>query len=148
MKKSVNVLLIVLVMMTLFVMTASATKPKTVDGYVPLYSVGGDDELFWYDVCDPYLVGHVVQPAAPPGLAVQGVFTAGQINDPSCAYSKGFDLSGTCQITLIPVENFMDPDSKPGRAVMERCTGDLEGYKAVMVIDEWYRYVARYHIDP
>jgi hypothetical protein len=146
MKKSVFVLTIVLVLAFMFVMPASATQPEYVTGYVPLSSVGSDGIDFWYDVCDPYLVGHVVQPAVPPGLAVHGTFTAGNITDPACSYTT--ELSGTCEITLIPVEIFGDPDSKPGRGVMENCTGDLEGYHARFLIDEWYGYEAWYHVDP
>jgi hypothetical protein len=150
MKKSVIVLIFVLVMTALLVMTASATKPVTVNGVVPLSSVGSDDVDFWYDICDPFLVGRVVQPAEPPGKAVHGTFTAGDIPDiwEECEHSTQTELSGTCEIKLIPVENFGDPESKPGRGVMGRCTGDLKGYHATYVIDELYGYVAKYHIDP
>ena len=150
MKKSVFVLILVLVLAFMFFTTASATQPEMVNGVVPLSSVGSDGVDFWYDICDPYLVGHVVQPAEPPGLAVHGIFTAGDIPDlwDECEVSTQTQLSGTCEITLIPVEIFGDPDSKPGRGVLGNCTGDLEGYHAVYVIDEWYGYVAKYHIDP
>ena len=130
----------------MLVMTASASKPEYVEGYVPLSSLGSDGVDFWYDVCDPYLVGHVVQPAETPGLAVHGTFTAGNIPDPDCPYTT--ELSGTCEIMLIPVEIFGDPDSKPGRGVMRKCTGDISGYHAVYVIDPWYVYVAKYHVNP
>jgi hypothetical protein len=152
MKKSVLVFSIILVLTLVFVLSAAATAPATVEGYVPLSSVGSDGIDFWYDVCDPYLVGHFVQPAEPPGLAALGTFTSGNPDygdDPpndACPYTT--ELSGTCEGVLIPVEIFGDPDSKPGRAFLGRCTGDLEGYHAVYVIDEWYGYVAKYHIDP
>ncbi len=145
MKKLIYSLTIALVLVFMLVMTASATKPEYVDGYVPLSSVGSDGIDFWYDVCDPYLVGHVVQPAETPGTAVHGTFTAGNIPG-TCPHST--ELSGTCEMTLIPVETFGDPNSKPGRATIGRCTGDLKGYHGRLIIDEWYGYQAWYHIDP
>ena len=46
MKKKVVVLVIVLVMTVLFVMTASATKPVTVNGLVPWSSLAPGDVNF------------------------------------------------------------------------------------------------------
>ena len=57
-------------------------------------------------------------------------------------------LEGTCEITLIPVEIFGDPESKKGRAVLGRCTDDLEGLHGRFIINEWYEYDAWYHMDP
>ena len=144
MKKSVSILVIVFMMALLFTMTVYATQPEYVTGYVPLLSVIDGPEYFEYDVCDPYLEGHVVQPAAPPGFAIHGTFTSGDSD-----YCEGItELEGTCEITLIPVEDFMDPETKKGRAVLGRCTGDLQGYHARFVIHQFYEYDAWYHIDP
>lgn len=152
MKKTVLILAIVMVLTFMLTLTASATKPEHVKGFVPLSSVGDDGVDFWYDVCDEYLVGHVVQPWAPddaPPKAVHGTFTAGNIPDAwgECAYTTT-ELEGTCEITLIPVEEFGNPESKKGLGVMGRCTGDLKGYQGRYVIHEWYDYDAWYHIDP
>ncbi len=149
MKKTVLIFRIVLVLVFMFTLTASATKPEHVTGYVPLSSVEDGEEYFEYDVCDPWLVGHVVQPAVVPGLAIHGTFTAGDIPDiwGECEYTTT-ELEGTCEITLIPVEEFGNPESKKGRAVMGRCTGDLKGYQGRFVIHELYDYDAWYHIDP
>lgn len=144
MKKSVIILAIVLVLTFMLTLTASATKPEHVTGFVPLGSIIDGPEYFEYDVCDPWGVGHVVQPAEPPGLAIHGTFTSGNV--PDCPYTT--ELSGTCKITLIPVEEFGNPESKKGRAVLGRCTGDLKGLHGTLVIHEWYNYDAWYHFDP
>jgi hypothetical protein len=144
MKKPVLILTIVLVLTFMTALTASATKPVHVQGFVPLGSYNPGPEYEEYDVCDPYLTGHVVQPAASPGFAIHGTFTSGSVSD--CPYAT--ELSGTCKITLIPVEEFGNPDSKRGRGILGRCTGDLKGFHARYLINEWFEYDAWYHIDP
>jgi hypothetical protein len=146
MKKFAISLSLALVFVLVLTMAASATQPDYVEGYVPLNSLGQDESTneFWYDVCDPYLVGHVVQPLVTDGLAIHGTFTAG--NSPFCEIET--ELSGTCEVLLIPVEIFGDPESKPGRGIVGNCTGDLAGTHGRFLIDEWYGYQAWYHIDP
>ena len=144
MKKTVFILAIVLVLTLMVTLTASATKPEHVTGYVPLSSYNPGPEFEEYDVCDPYMVGHVVQPAASPGFAVHGTFTSGNV--PDCPYTT--ELSGTCEITLIPVEEFGNPESKKGRGVLGRCTGDLQGLHGRFVIHYLFTYDAWYHWDP
>lgn len=146
MKKSILILAIVLVLTFMFAMAASATQPEHVTGYVPLSSYIPGPEYEEYDVCDPYVVGHVVQPAAAPGFAIHGTFTAGNIPDPNCPYTT--ELSGTCEITLIPVEEFGNPESKEGRGAGGRCTGDFQGLHSRFVIHYDFTYDAWYHWDP
>ena len=144
MKKTVLILAIALVLAFMFTLTASATNPDNVEGYVPLSSLFLGEEYLEYDVCDEYAVGHVVQPIAPPGFAVHGTFTFGDIPDEACTYEPQY--TGTCELTLIPVEDFMNPESKKGRGVVGRCTDvNLHGR---YVINYDYTYEAWYHIDP
>jgi hypothetical protein len=149
MKKTVFILAIVLVLAFMFTLSASATIPEQIKGLVPLWSVTETDETFEYDMCDEWLVGHIVQPLVVPGFAVHGTFTAGDIPDPGgeCQFTTT-NLEGTCEFTLIPVEDFTNPESKRGRAVINRCTGDLKGIHGRYVIDEWYNYDAWYHLEP
>ena len=144
MRKTITIAGIVLLLSLMFTMTVFATKPDYVLGWVDFGSVGSDGVDFWYDICDPVLVGQVVQPAVPSGKAAHGVFTSG--NSPFCPYTT--ELEGTCQVTLISVETVGDPNSKPGRGVITRCTGDLEGLHGRVVVDEWYQYQAWYHQEP
>lgn len=146
MKKTVLILAIVLVLTFMVTLTAAATQPEHVTGYVPLSSYMPGPEFEEYDICDPYLVGHVVQPAGAPGFAIHGIFTAGNIPDPDCPYTT--ELSGTCEITLIPVEDFGNPESKKGRGVAGRCTDDLKGLHMRAVINFDFTYNAWYHWDP
>lgn len=143
MKKSVFILAIVLVLTFMFVMTASATRPEHVEGIVPFAS-WFVEEYEEYDVCDEILVGHVVQPAAPPGFAIHGTFTMG--NSDYCGFTT--DLEGTCELTLIPVEEPGNPESKEGRGVVGRCTDDLQGLHGRYVIHYDFSYDAWYHMDP
>ena len=144
MKKYGFISMVVLMLVLAFTLPAFATQPEKVEGYVPLESYVPGEVYSEYDVCDPVLVGHVVQPRTEPGLVIHGTFTAG--NSTHCPYTT--DLSGTCDITLIPVEIFGDPDSKPGRGIAGNCTGDLYGLHGRYLIDEWFGYVAWYHFDP
>lgn len=149
MKKTILILALVLVLALMVTMTAAATKPEPVKGLVPLSSVDDTQGVFEYDMCDEWLVGHIVQPLEVPGLAIHGTFTAGDIPDlwGECEYTET-DLEGTCEITLIPVEEFGNPESKRGRAVINRCTGDLKGIHGRSVIDEMYGYDSWYHMEP
>jgi hypothetical protein len=144
MKKSFTVGFITLILVLTITGTVFATKPEYVIGFVDFASVGSDGIDFWYDVCDPVLVGHVVQPANPPGKAVHGHFVSG--NSIYCPYTT--ELEGTCEFTLIPVETIGDPNSKPGRGVVKQCTGDLAGLHGILRVNEWYQYQAWYHFDP
>jgi hypothetical protein len=146
MKKSVLILAIVLVLTFMVTLTASATKPEHVTGFVPLSSYAPGDVYEEYDICDPYLVGHVVQPAVVPGLAIHGTFTFGDIPDleDECDYTPQY--TGTCEIMLIPVEEFGNPESKKGRGVLGRCTDvNLHGR---FLINFDFTYNAWYHMDP
>ena len=141
MRKKITTAGIVLLLSLMFTMTVFATQPDQVDGWVDFRTLGGDGVDFWYDICDPVLVGQVVQPAVTSGKATHGVFTSG--NSLYCPYTT--ELEGTCETTLIPVETVGDPNSKPGRGVINRCTGDLEGLHGRVVVDESYQYQAWYH---
>lgn len=144
MKKTLAAAVIVVLLALSTAVTVFATKPDLVQGWVDFRSLGSDGVDFWYDVCDPVLVGRVVQPALPKGTAVHGYFTMG--DSQFCPYTT--ELSGTCQITLIPVESVGDPESKPGRGVIGQCTGDLAGLHGRYLINEIYQYQAWYHFDP
>jgi hypothetical protein len=144
MKKAVLIVLIAILLAVMVTATASATKPDYVFGTVDFGSYGSDGVTTWYDVCDPYLVGHVVQPAAPPGKAVKGYFEAG----PSTFCDWENPYQGTCEFTLIPVENPFDPDTKLGHGVVKNCTGELAGLHGVLTIGFMFNYEARYHFDP
>jgi hypothetical protein len=148
MKKSAIILAIVLVLTFIVTLTASATKPEHVTGLVPLSSYNPGPEFEEYDVCDSWLVGHVVQPAAVPGFAIHGTFTAGDIPDiwGECEYTTT-ELEGTCELMLIPVEEFGNPESKKGRAVIGRCTDDLQGLHMRAVINFDFTYSAWYHME-
>ena len=143
-KKAIFVLLIAVLIAVLVTASASATKPEYYEGFVPLASVDFIGENMVYDVCDPILVGHVVQPANPPGKAVHGHFVAG--DSPYCPHVNQYD--GTCEFTLIPVETVGDPNSKPGRGVVKQCSGELAGLHGILRVNEWYKYQAWYHFDP
>lgn len=149
MKKIILILAIVFVLTLMVTLTASATKPEHVTGLVPLSSYIPGPEFAEYDICDPWLVGHVVQPAVVPGFAIHGTFTAGDIPDilGECEYTTT-ELEGTCEITLLPVEEFGNPDSKEGRGVFNRCTGDLQGLHGTIVIHYLFTYDGWYHWDP
>jgi len=146
MKKSVIILTIVLVLTFMVTLTAFATKPEKVEGYVPFSSWDPGPPVEVYDVCDPVMVGHVVQPSAPPGFAVHGIFTAGNIPDPDCQHTT--TLTGTCELTLIPVEEPGNEESKKGRGVVGRCTEDLKGLHGRYLINFDFSYDAWYHWDP
>ena len=153
MKKAGLILTIVLVLTFMVTLTASATKPEKVEGYVPLWTYNPGLEFEEYDVCDPIMVGHVVQPAVVPGFAIHGTFTSGNnIPDPPdpskppCEFTT--ELEGTCELTLIPVEDFGNSESKKGRAVVGRCTGDLQGLHGRFLINFDFTYNAWYHWDP
>jgi hypothetical protein len=97
------------------------------------------------------MVGHVVQPAVVPGFAIHGTFTSGNSDppDPSippCEFTT--ELEGTCELTLIPVEDFGNPESKKGRGVVGRCTDDLQGLHGRYLINFDFTYTAWYHWDP
>ena len=147
MKKSVLILAIILVLTFMLTMTASAKKPEPVEGYVPLWSwsVGEYEE---YDICDETLVGHVVQPKAPPGKAIHGTFTSGNnpnpLGDP-CKFTTTDE--GTCELMLIAVEEPMVPESEEGFGIVGRCTDDLEGLHGRMVVHFDFTYDAWYHWD-
>ena len=152
-KRSILILTVVLLLSFLFVVTVSATQPEQVEGFVPLYTYvpGEPGGTSVYGVCDPYLVGMVAQPADSPGKAVHGTFTSGNLPDPpdgwdACPYTT--EDSGTCQLTLIPVEDFGNPDSKLGRGRVGQCTGDLRGLHATYKIHYDFSYDAWYHMDP
>ena len=146
MKKRYFVLCGLLLALILFVGSVQATQPEHYTGYVPLlsYIPGPPGGVTVYDVCDPVLQGQVVQPAETPGKAVHGVFTMG--DSPYCDGTP--TLEGTCQMTLLPVEEPFNPASKEGRAVINRCTGDLSGLHMTGVIHYDFTYDAWYHFKP
>jgi hypothetical protein len=143
MKKATIVLLIAILLAVLLTASATASKFEYYDGYVPIWTVDVINGNMIYDVCDPILVGHVTQPANPPGNATHGHFVASP--NTACGVANPYD--GTCEFTIIPVETYGDPESKPGRAIIKQCTGELEGLHGVIVIDELYEYIAKYHFD-
>ena len=144
MKKILFVLAIVLVLTFIVTLSASATKPEHIEGYVPFSSWFIEDGYEKYDVCDDYLVGQVVQPADSPGFAVHGIFTSG--NSDFCETET--DWVGTCKLTLVPVEQPGNPESKQGRGVANQCTGDLKGLHGRFVVNFDFTYDAWYHWDP
>ena len=134
-----------LLALILVVGTVQATQPEHVTGHVPFSSFiqGPPGGITVYDACDPILQGQVVQPEGTPGKAIHGVFTMGD-----SIYCEGApELEGTCQMTLLPVEEPGNPDSKEGRAVMNRCTGDLRGLHMTAVIHYDFTYDAWYHFE-
>jgi hypothetical protein len=145
MKKNTVIILIVVALALIAAVIVFTTRGKSVEGYVDFASMGGDGTNIWYDVCDPVLVGQVVQPAESASEEVHGVFTAG--NSDFCPeYTT--KLVGTCQVTLIPVESPGDPASKPGQGAVDQCTGDLAGLRGKMVINYDFRYQAHYNNLP
>ena len=144
MKKILFILAIVLVLTLMITLSASATKPDYVEGYVPFDSWFIEDGYEKYDVCDEHLVGQVVQPAAPPGFAIHGIFTSGDSDH--CEIENSY--VGTCNITLVPVEMPGNPESKPGRGVISQCSGDLKGLHGRYVINFDFTYDAWYHWEP
>jgi hypothetical protein len=135
MKKSVVVILIVLVMSVLFVITASATQPTNINGF------------FWYppgeyqNYCvatgdnytpDGFLTGCVEQPKKP-GLNQKGVLHLVVDGDEgTCGYSlRTYDLDGIARI------------------VTTGCTGELAGFHMKAV--GWAAnglWEGSYHFDP
>lgn len=152
-KRSLFILITVMALLLFFAVTASATKPEQVAGYVPLYTYIPltPEGTTVYGVCDPYLVGMVEQPAETPSKAVHGIFTSSDLPEPPdgiapCPYTT--DMSGTCEIILIPVEDFGNPESKLGRGKIGQCTEDLYGLHGTYKIHYDFAYDAWYHFDP
>ena len=108
MKKTVVVLTIVLVMAVLFVMTASATKPETVEGLVPIiivmFQVPKLKSTIYvthtWSAMSYNLLNFQVQPYTEFLLRAILKNEGNECGD----IPIQTQLSGTCEITLIPVE--------------------------------------------
>ena len=149
MKHSRRLFFVMITILVISLLTAAvvyATQPEPVSGYVPFasYFPGPPGGVSVYDACDEILQGSIVQPAESPGKAIHGTFTSGdsQWCDGEPAYE------GTCEFTLLPVEEAGNPDSEEGFAVVNRCTGELRGLHGTLIIHFDFTYDAMYHFDP
>jgi hypothetical protein len=145
-KKYAQILVAILFLALLLTVSASAKRPEQVSGFVPLSSYAPGPEFEEYDLCDPYITGHAIQPAVSPGKAIHGTVTLGPIPDPACPYET--EYSGTCSFLLIPVEEFGNPESKEGKAIVLKCTGTASGLHGTFNIHFDFTYDAWYHDHP
>jgi len=136
----------ILVISLLTAAVVYATQPEPVSGYVSFFSYvpGPPGGITTYDACDDVLQGTIAQPAVPPGKAIHGSFTSG--DSQYCEGEPAYD--GTCEFTLLAVEEPGNPDSKEGFAVVKQCTGELQGLHGTLVIHFDFTYDAMYHFDP
>ena len=74
MKKMVLILAIVLLLASMFTLTASSTKPERVKDLIPLSNVVENEKKLEYDVRYPLGLRRVVQPLVVPDLVVHGTF--------------------------------------------------------------------------
>lgn len=145
-KRTIWSLSLLLLLVFILAPAVLASKPEPVAGFVPFasYFPGPPGGVTVYDVCDAVLQGQIEQPAETPGKAVHGTFTMG--DSPFCDGVP--EIEGTCEFTLLPVEEPGNPDSKEGFAVLNRCTGDLQGLHGTFQVHFDFTYDAMYHVEP
>ncbi len=149
-RKTLTILILAVALALLFTMTAYAVRRVHVEGFVPLESLVEGPVFLEYDVCDPFLVGHAVQYDAPSGKSSLGTIYVNPALETACPEPSVYlpDAVGTCDFALRGVEEFGNPDSKEGKAVLLDCTGDLVGLQAQYVIHYDFTYDGWYYVNP